>query len=195
MPRLTLWLVRHGETVTNTGVWSPQPNETHLTLNGKEQAKNAAAQVIEQPDLFVVSPFIRAKETMQLFINQWPGTPLSILPIQEFIYLSPSRLATLNPADRKQQIQAYWLRNDPYYCDGDDAESFAVFLQRILSFYQQIIQYHGYAVVVGHGQFFKAFQLGLTHGFIASSGWMRLFREQEVIKPIKNGEIIELYFE
>lgn len=195
MPRLTLWLVRHGETDTNTGVWSAKPNDTHLTLKGKEQAKQASAQVIESPDAFIVSPLIRAKETMAFFTHRWPRAPLSILPIQEFVYLSPSRLAMLEHSERKEQIKAYWIKNDPHYCDAEDAESFEAFLQRVSFFYQHIIQYNGYVIVVGHGQFLNAFQWGSRHGFGVSESVMKNFREQEILAPIKNGEIIKLYFE
>lgn len=194
MSRLKLWLIRHGETEVNSGIWSANPAETHLTAKGKEQAANAAVQIIEPPDLFMVSPLIRARETIQPLINQWPDVPLTISPIQEFIYLSPRRLNLLSPDERKYEIKAYWQQNDPYYCDGDDAESFESFLQRISSFHQQIIQQSGYVVVVGHGQFFKAFMLGLTQGFALDSTWMRLFREKETTNSMKNGEIFKLHF-
>ena len=189
MSGLELWFIRHGETEINAGVWSANPAKTHLTLNGLKQAEQAATQVVEQPDLFIVSPLIRAKETMRLFTSLWPKAPLSILPIQEFIYLSPSRLALLGPVERKEQIKEYWRKNDPYYCDGDDSESFAAFLQRVSTFYQYLTQQRGYVVVVGHGQFIKAFQLGIHHGFKINSTWMHLFREKETTEPIKNCEV------
>ena len=194
MSRIKLWLVRHGETEVNSGIWSANPTQTRLTLKGKEQAAQSAMQVIEQPDMFFVSPLIRAKETMQFFIDLWPDTPVSIVPIQEFICLSPSRLSVLDPAVRKEQIKEYWGRNDPFYCDGDDAESFASFLQRIALFHQEIIQQQGYIIVVGHGQFLKAYQFGLIHGFTVSAAWMQLYHEKETSEPIKNGEIVKIDF-
>lgn len=186
--------MRHGETQINSGAWSAKPEETRLTELGKKQAEHGATQIMEQPDLFMCSPLIRAKETIQFLTDRWPNTPLSILPIQEFIYLSPSRLSGLTQVERKEAIREYWQRNDPNYCDGAGAESFANFLQRVLSFYQYITQQSGYIVAVGHGQFFKAFLLGLEHGFALSSTWMGLFREEETNNPIKNCGIIKLYF-
>lgn len=186
--------MRHGETQINSGNWSAKPEETRLTELGKKQAEQAATQLIEQPDFFMCSPLIRAKETIQFLTSRWPNTPLSILPIQEFTYLSPSRLSVLTPIERKEAIREYWHRNDPNYCDGDGAESFANFLQRVSSFHQYITQQSGYIVIVGHGQFFKAFLIGLEHGFTLSPEWMNLFRVDETNKPIKNCEIIQLYF-
>lgn len=194
MSRLNLWLVRHGQTQINAGNWNAKPSETRLTKTGQKQAEQAALLVTEQPNLLMVSPLIRAQETAQFFVDRWPSTPVSIVPIQELIYLSPTRLAVLQKEEKREQIDAYWQKNDPYYCDGDDAESFAEFLQRVASFYQLIRQQEGYAVAIGHGQFFKAFQLGLEHGFTVSSDWMRLFREEETKNPLKNGEIVKLCF-
>ncbi|MDI1353196.1 MAG: phosphoglycerate mutase family protein [bacterium] len=194
MSALKLWLIRHGETEINTGIWSAKPDETHLTDKGRKQAENAAAQISGPPDQFFVSPLIRAQETLQFFLNLWPNTPTVILPIQEFNYLSSSRLLLLSSAARKHEIIAYWQKNDPYFCDDRDTESFASFLQRVATFHQFIMQQKGFVVVIGHGQFLKAFQLGLIHGFTLDFNWMHLFREQEIQKPVKNGQIIKLYF-
>lgn len=195
MSRLKLWLVRHGQTEVNSGNWSANPAQTQLTQVGNEQAQNAAAQVHEAPDLLLVSPLVRARQTMQFFSNRWPDTCLTTIPIEEFIYLSPSRLATLSAAERKEAVKAYWLRSDPLYCDGEDAESFATFLQRVRVFHKYIMRQEGFVIVVGHGQFFKAFTLGLHYGFSVSSVWMCLFREKETTDPIKNGDIVKMYFD
>ncbi|WP_045094800.1 histidine phosphatase family protein [Legionella fallonii] len=194
MPRLKLWLIRHGETEVNTGVWSAKPSEAHLTSLGRGQAKKAATEITEQPDLLIVSPLVRAKETAEFLLNQWPNTSYQIWPIQEFIYLSPYRLQSLSPLARKEEIKRYWQKSDPYYNDGNDAECFAAFLQRVAYFHNEIIKQQGFVVVIGHGQFFKAYQMGLTHGFAPNSEWMSLFRQQETANPIKNGEICKLNF-
>ena len=195
MSRLNLWLVRHGQTEVNSGIWTASPEQTQLTPFGKEQAKHAAAQVDDAPDLLLVSPLIRAIQTMQFISNRWPDTCLKTIPIEEFMYLSPSKLANLNAQERKEAVNRYWLKADPFYCDGEDSESFATFLQRVNVFYKYIMQREGFVIVVGHGQFIKAFIQALKYGFSVSSEWMRLFREQETSSPIKNGEIIKLDFD
>ncbi len=192
--RLKLWLIRHGETEINAGNWSAKPFETHLTSLGREQAKNVATEITEQPDLLIISPLPRAKETAEFLLNQWPNTPYQTWPIQELIYLSPKRLQQLSSLARKEEIKRYWQKNDPYYIDGDDAESFAAFLQRIVHFQTEIVKQRGFVVVIGHGQFLKAYQLGLTYGFALTPEWMSLFRQQETANPMKNGEILKLEF-
>lgn len=195
MRYLNLWLVRHGETKVNRGEWSVKPNETGLTLQGMEQAERSAAQVLEPPDLFIVSPLIRAQETSRYFIDKWPETPVISLAIQEFVYLSPMRLSQLGKVEIRAEINEYWQRADPYFCDGTDSESFASFLQRISRFHDEIMKMQGYVVAIGHGQFFKAFQLSLSYGTVPDSHWMQNFRTQETLSPIKNGEIVKLFFD
>lgn len=189
---LNLWLIRHGETEVNIGNWSPNPEATPLTALGREQAKNAIAEIGQPPDLLIVSPLGRAKETARFLLDQWPDTPFQTWPVQEFLYLSPRRLQPLNPLARKEEVKRYWQNQDPYYLDGENTESFASFLQRVESFYKEIIKQRGFVVVIGHGQFFKAFLLSLEFGFQPTPHWMNLFRQQETTNPIKNGEIIKL---
>ncbi|MFJ1268569.1 histidine phosphatase family protein [Legionella lytica] len=192
MPSLTLWLVRHGESSINAGTWSTNPAEARLTLLGQEQAQAAAASISKTPDLIICSPFIRARESADYISKSWPTAPLNIWPIQELIYLSPSKMFPLTPEERKARIADYWQNADPDFCDGDDAESFTSFLARIRQFHAQVIQQQGFVVVVGHGLFFQAFQLGLTHGFEPTPAWIRLFRQYETNQPIKNSTWLKI---
>ncbi|WP_259637650.1 phosphoglycerate mutase family protein [Legionella jordanis] len=134
MSKLNLWLIRHGETEVNTGIWSTKPAESCLTPLGKKQARYIATKIMQQPDLLIVSPLQRAKQTAQYLLKRWPNTELNIWPIYEHIYLSPVRLSYLDPLSRRKEIELYWSRLDPNYCDGKDAESFASFLKGWLIF-------------------------------------------------------------
>lgn len=192
MPTLKLWLIRHGQSSINAGVWNPNPASATLTPLGREQAQRIATEIKEQPTLMITSPLVRAQESAQYILLNWPKTTTTIWPIQELIYLAPSTLQHLTAAERTARINTYWEKGDPFYCDGEGAESFAGFVQRLLQFHAQLCQQQGFVVVVGHGQFFKAYQLGLTYGFQATSAWMHLFRQQETMHPIKNSELLKL---
>ncbi|CAM4451035.1 MAG: 2,3-bisphosphoglycerate-dependent phosphoglycerate mutase [Legionella sp.] len=189
---LTLWLVRHGESSINAGTWSTNPADAQLTILGQKQAQTAATNITETPDLIICSPFIRARESADFISKNWPKVPLNIWPIQELIYLSPAKMFPLSPVERKARIADYWQNADPDYCDGDDAESFANFLKRVRQFHTQVIQQQGFVIVIGHGLFFQAFQLGLTHGFEPTADWIRLFRQYETNQPIKNSEWLKI---
>lgn len=193
MSRLNLWLLRHGESATNTGVWSAHPNDTPLTPHGIEQARKAAASIDAAPDVLIVSPLLRAQETADCISERWPLVSRVTWPIQEFVYLSPSRLAILDTDARRALVRSYWERADPDYTDGKDAESFVAFLMRVEAFYAALKPLTAdFAVAVGHGLFFSAFLQGLSCGFHPTSEWMSHFRVQETAHPLSNGVIYRL---
>ena len=90
-------------------------------------------------------------------------------------------------------VDAYWQRCDPAYLDGSDAESFSDFSSRLRDFHRRLFALDcSYVVVVGHGQFFSAYMMGLTDGFSATPEWMTRYRTLETGNPIANCAIIEL---
>lgn len=192
MSKLTLWLIRHGESAMNAGVWTINPAESPLTSKGLIQASACALEIKHQPDVLLCSPMLRAQQTAQYIINRWPTLQCTNWPIQEFIYCSPIKLQDLSSVKRKKMIADYWSRCDIDYCDGEGAESFRTFFQRVYDFHQQVMRQTGFVVAVGHGQFFKAYQIGLEKGFNLNTDWMRLFRQQEISQPMKNGDLYKV---
>lgn len=192
MSGVTLWLIRHGESTSNRGEWSSDPHQAPLTVQGEEQAQLAAEQVTHMPDLIVVSPALRAQQSALPIIARWPACTVETWPIQEFVYLSPTNYRYKTPEERRVAKERYWSQAEPAYCDGTDAESFAHFMRRLNTFHEQILTRAGFIVVVGHGQFFKAYQLGLREGFACTSAWMQHYRHIETSNPISNGEIVKL---
>lgn len=191
---LTVWLIRHGQTSVNAGIWTAKPDECSLTALGKKQMEEVAQQIINPPNKIITSPLVRAQESAAYLLNQGSQGALEIWPIQEWVYLSPSRLYPLAAGERAEQIGAYWEKCDPFYCDGAETESFNSFLKRVEHFHIQLAPLNGFIVVVGHGQFFKAYQLGLMYGFHSTSTWMKRYRKEAVSNPITNGEIFKLFF-
>jgi probable phosphoglycerate mutase len=191
-PALT-WLVRHGQSTSNAGLPATGHGEVPLTDLGREQAHDVANLVRKQPDLLVVSPYLRAVDTAAPIRARWPLTRCETWPIQELTYLSPARCRGTTAETRRPLIEAYWERCDPDYRDGPDAESFRSFMARLLDFHRRLLAADGdFAVVVGHGQFFRAYQLGQREGFAVSAEWMKRYRAEETARPMANCEIVEL---
>ncbi len=74
---MQLILVRHGEAEparTNDA-------ERNLTINGIAQARSTAQQVLDRyrPDLWVVSPYQRAQQTLCAFQENCPNVPMHVL--------------------------------------------------------------------------------------------------------------------
>lgn len=187
------WLVRHGQSMSNAGL----PTDGHagipLTALGRQQARELAAKVMCKPNLIVMSPFLRAQETAAPILARWPGAATETWEIGELTYLSPARCCGTTAQMRKPMVDNYWRACNPDFCDGPDAESFRTFMDRLRIFHQRLLCLEGaFAIMVGHGQFFSAYRLGLSMGLEASPEWMRHYREQETRSPLENCEIIAL---
>jgi broad specificity phosphatase PhoE len=140
-----------------------------------------------------VSAFLRATATAEPILVRWPLTRCETWPIQELTYLSPARCRGTTAETRRPWVEEYWLRCDPDYRDGPDAESFRTFMARLRDFHRRLLTLVGdFVVVVGHGQFFRAYMLGQREGFAVTAEWMRGYRTAETARPMANCEIIEL---
>ena len=140
-----------------------------------------------------MSAFLRACATAEPILARWPLTRCETWPIQELTYLSPARCRGTTAETRRPWVEEYWRRCDPDYHDGPDAESFRSFVARLRDFHRRLLALDGdFVVVVGHGQFFRAYLLGQSEGFAVTAEWMREYRTAETARPMANGEIIEL---
>lgn len=191
-PALT-WLVRHGQSTSNAGLPADSFGGIALTELGVQQARALAAKVERQPDLLVVSPFLRTRATAEPILERWPSTRCETWPIQELTYLSPERCRGTTAADRKPWVDTYWRRCDPDYVDAPDAESFRAFATRLSDFHRRLVALDAaFVVVVGHGQFIRGYLLGRSVSFQATPDWMRAYRADETARPMANCEIVEL---
>lgn len=193
MPPDLTWLVRHGQSTSNAGLPATGHGEVPLTALGEQQARELADRVEREPALLVVSPYLRATATADPIRARWPRTRCETWPIQELTYLSPERCLGTTVETRRPMIEAYWRHGDPDYRDGHDAESFRAFAARLHEFHQRLLATDGdFVVVVGHGQFFRAYQLAQRDGFAVSGEWMERYRKDETARPMANCEIVEL---
>jgi broad specificity phosphatase PhoE len=191
-PALT-WLVRHGQSASNAGLPATGAANTPLTELGRRQALELASHIERQPDLVIVSGFVRSQATAEPIRARWPRARCETWPIHELTYLSPSRCIGTTKETRQPWVDAYWRTCDPDYLDGPDAESFRSFMARLSDFHQRLRALEGELVIaVGHGQFFSGYLMGLNRGFDPASGWMLDYRKSETTRPMANCEVIEL---
>jgi broad specificity phosphatase PhoE len=192
-----VWLIRHGESTANAGGATFSPDTVPLTERGHAQATYFASQVATPPKLIVVSSFLRSQETAAPLRERYPEVPVEEWPIQEFTYLDPSRCHNTTFEQRQPLVAEYWARNDPNYCDGPGAESFANLLARALAAIKRIKAMNEDLVFIfSHGQFLRAViwlylhelddmkveTMGSFHGFLDAVS-------------IPNGAIFKIRFE
>lgn len=71
-------LMRHGEAERQT----QQDSERTLTELGQKQAAETAQYIVDtySPDVFVVSPYVRAQQTLQALTKLKPDVPIKVHP-------------------------------------------------------------------------------------------------------------------
>ncbi|WP_296403924.1 phosphohistidine phosphatase SixA [Psychrobacter sp.] len=69
-------LMRHGEAERQT----QQDSERTLTDLGQQQAAETAQYIVDKynPDLFIVSPYVRAQQTLQALTTLKPDVPVKV---------------------------------------------------------------------------------------------------------------------
>ena len=69
---MKLYLVRHGIAIDREDPKSPAEAERYLTAEGIKKTREVArgvASLVEKPDLFLSSPYVRAVQTAELFAS------------------------------------------------------------------------------------------------------------------------------
>ncbi len=147
-------IIRHAQSIANAGEATTDPHSIPLSALGREQAESLAnSRLIESLiqrvrdgaiDLRLISSrMMRTQQTIHPAAmrighecNGGSPWPVDRWPVDEFTFLSFARLnRELGKAttiiDRRRLGTPYWERCDPHHCDGDDAESFAMFRNRV----------------------------------------------------------------
>ncbi len=161
----TVWLIRHAESVSNANMRTEHPAQSGLTILGERQAEALVGAFTIKPDLLVVSPFVRARQTAVPTITHFDPIAVEEWPVHEFTYLAPQRYAGTTGADRAPFARDYWQRNDPDFKDGEEGDSFAELLERVWTVVARLQHSQAsFLAVFSHGLFLRALLWAvLTH--------------------------------
>ncbi len=152
-----VWLIRHAQSESNANLKTKHPAHSVLTELGHWEASRLVMAFRQKPDLLVVSPFLRARQTAVPLISHFDPIAVEEWPIYEFTYLAPERYANTSADERAPFAQEYWLRNDPLYKDGGEGESFTELLVRVWEVVDRLQQHPGqFLALIGHGLFLRA---------------------------------------
>ncbi len=187
------WLIRHAESAANAGAATSDPASIPLSEAGQAQAQALAIATAlpRQPDLIVISPFLRTRQTAEPTMRRFPDVAVETWPVQEFTYLSPSRCADMTAAQRRPLVEAYWQRCEPEHVDGPGAESFSAMLQRVRWLREQLATHAADRIVVfTHGQVMQAWRLLEAHPDQDDRTLMAGFPGTDRKSPIRNGEML-----
>lgn len=190
-------LIRHGESVANAGLPTSDPASIPLTENGRQQAEQIAEKMTIVPDLIIVSPYLRAKQTAEPVIKRFPQAKVECWPeVREFTYLSPASCAGTTTEDRKERVKSFWQAADPCYVDGEGAESFSQFVQRVDYVLQKLGDVSAKNILVfTHGQFMRALESEYgdrSFRKLSNRKKMELYRDIADSRVVDNAEMMLL---
>ena len=192
-----VWFIRHGESVSNANLPTTHPSASELTEKGQREAEYVAQAFTRKPDLIVVSPYIRARQTAVPTINRFDPVNVAEWPIHEFSYLHPERYNGTTGHQRWPEAMAYWERMDPLEKEGNEGESFSELLARVAAMEEQLRQTsEQFIAIFSHGLFLRAFLWMSLTGFreaTARSMEKYLFFSRGISMP--NGSILKTRFE
>ena len=187
--------IRHGQSTGNAGIPSDDLSAIQLTELGRQQAREVAASWRERPTLIVTSPYVRAQHTAEPTRARFPNVPVEVWPIHEFTYLDPVRWNGTLSTERRPHIDRYWREADPMYCDGEEAESFSMLIQRAEGALMRLVSLPEDALVYifSHGQFIQIVNLLIRYGGLTDREIMRMFPRYSEEHPIHNGQKLEFW--
>lgn len=128
--RNDFYFIRHGESESNAGLKTDNPNTVSLTPHGWGEARHKARLFHERPDRIITSKYRRTQQTAEPFIEKFAGVPVEEWNIHEFTYLPVTRYKNTTNLERQPHIRKFWTAADPQYKEDDTAESFAEFANR-----------------------------------------------------------------
>lgn len=189
-----VWLIRHGESEANVGLPTPEQAKIKLTATGHKQAKQIALYLQEEPSLIVTSRYIRTKQTAQPTIEKFTSTLHVEWEVQEFSYLADKRRKNTTLSQRRPMADKYWQDGNPFYVDGEGAESFAQMMKRIQMLREKITLLDSeFVTIFTHGLFMKAFLWSLLSNppeiNSETMGNVRTFLD---LMKVPNGAIMKL---
>ena len=193
----TVWFIRHGESEGNVGLTTMESPLIQLTPGGIEQAERVTLAFTEAPTLIVTSPYLRAKQTAQPMLLRFPDARHEEWPVHEFTFLSSLRYRNTTIEDRRPWAVAFWERCDPFYVDGEGAESFASLMHRIQQFLDQLQHSkEQFVAVFSHEEFIRAVAWSLLTSSVDNCfESMKQFRNFRKLFSIPNGAIWRVQFQ
>ncbi|MFN7371036.1 MAG: histidine phosphatase family protein [Cyclobacteriaceae bacterium] len=181
--------IRHAQSEANAGGRTIDPVSIAITETGYSQALTLTEEISEQPDLIVVSPYIRTQQTALPLTEKYPNCPIEVWPLQEFTYLSPVICRNTSPEERRPLVEKYWKSCDPDYIHGEGAESFNLFRKRISEAINDIQSLKlNNVIVFTHEQVILLIKLMM----LDKKYLMADFRGKVMSESIKNTEIFKV---
>jgi broad specificity phosphatase PhoE len=192
-----IWFIRHGESLANADenfkADDFSAGAVSLSKKGEKQAEELLEHFKDAPDLIITSPYVRTKETAKPLMSKHPNVPHEEWPIHEFTYLSAKRCFNTTFLSRDPWKKEYWENSNPEHNDGDGAESFMDFMERVRETLEKIKKRkENFIVLFSHGYTIAAIKYVLEKKpKKITPEVMRDFKKYFKANPISNASKVE----
>lgn len=152
-----IWIVRHAQSAANRGdISTTRHCDIPLSPDGMAAAREFAEKFDRTPDLIIVSPYLRTRQTAEPFIKKYAATPVEIWPIGEFDYLDNTRCLGTTADARHAMRDEYIARADANWRDGTNTETFNEMVGRAHAFIERLRgRDEHFIVAFSHGHFIR----------------------------------------
>ena len=195
-----IWFIRHGQSLANADV-NFKANDfsagaVSLSKKGIKQAEELLKHFSDAPDLLITSPYVRTKETAKPLMSKYPAIQQEEWPIHEFTYLSSKRCFNTTFLEREPWKDEYWEKSNPAHNDGDGAESFTDFMERVRETIEKIKRREeNFIVLFSHNYTIVAIRYILEKNpKKITPEVMRDFKKYFKANPIPNATKVEFNF-
>ena len=201
MTKKNVIFVRHAESEANAGLPTTSPSSVPLSSKGHKQALALAENFPIEPELIVLSKYIRTHETATPLISKLKNAKVETWDmVHEFTFLDREKYKNTTTHYRRQFAVAYWEKQDPFYKDGPHEENFIDLLQRAEKLFEIIKERNENNIAIfSHGQFITALKIvkklnKKTDEMSAAElkDLMHIFIDLNTENPIQNTEIVTL---
>jgi broad specificity phosphatase PhoE len=134
---------------------------------------------------------VRAQQTATPYCRRFNLNPRVDPDLDEFSLIDPTLIAGLDGEQRKPYVKAYWAEPDLHRRLGDDADTFAEFVERVRRFQNRMDTLTDGAVIFGHGIWLAMFSWLLPGRDVANQEEMRALRAFQLELPMPNCAVFE----
>ena len=196
----TLYFIRHGESLANTGAKSMPDRDIPLTELGQQQARLLAQKWQTPPNKLYCSQMLRSQQTAQAFCDKFQlntntdyESCYKILPwLNEFGCLGYATIEGMMGKERAVLAKQYWQTADLEHRDSHDSDSFADFLARVDNLISQLDEFEDNSLFFGHGIWIGLLAWRLMGCQFKDNADMRRFRQFQTAMPMANTVVYRL---
>ena len=195
-----IWFIRHGQSLANANENFKSDSfggsSVSLSKKGQKQAEDLLRHFSDAPDLVITSPYARTKETARPLMSKYRRVRHEEWPIHEFTYLSRNRCQNTTFLEREPWKDEYWKKSNPAHHDGEGAESFVDFMERVRDTIEKIKEREeSFIVLFSHNYTIAAIRYILEKNpKKITPEVMRDFKKYFKVNSVPNAEKVEFIF-